>query len=69
MLKIFLIDGSDYWWKVGEPTPNVLLKEVEIIEAEGKELKHICDVMGDVEFGRSTMRFYGDIARTILLNL
>jgi len=54
---------------VGTPTPNFPVKFVEQVQADGDELTVIAEMYPSlVAQGKRVVRFYGDIARTILLN-
>lgn len=55
-------------WKVGSKLPTMPVSDVEEIHADGKELAHIVEIgFGGIE--RKTVKWYGDLARTIYLNL
>jgi len=84
MLCIFTTDGHEIEWHVGEPAPEMwgasgkldsALQRISYVQADGHELSHILSrfTCG----GRPTIpmpdcrvcRWYGDLARTIYLNL
>jgi hypothetical protein len=59
----------EYELHIGEPTPPLLAREIEIVEADGDELAWIFNNMFG-QFENTPTRptcFYGDIARSIFL--
>jgi hypothetical protein len=71
-------------WKVGEDRPNIKPSSVTMISADGKELNHIISLFTvkglihpktsdvvtiPVTQDRFRMSWYGDLARTIFVNL
>lgn len=55
-------------WCVGRTVPYVDPQLITQILATGEEKDYIDELMG-MAFDRPTVRFYGDIARTVYLNL
>lgn len=60
-----------YEWNVGRPVPSVRVGEVVEIQADGDELSHIDSTFsGTLPVPKkSVAHWYGDLARTIYLNL
>ena len=55
-------------WKVGDEVPEIEAFKVQEIEADGNEARHIEEMMG-ATINRPNPRYFGDLARTIYLNL
>ena len=55
-------------WQVGDPAPNIAAFKVQEIAASEAEAAHIEEMMGG-GINRPVQRFFGDVARTIYLNL
>ena len=55
-------------WQVGEDVPYLPTHQVNEIQADGDEAKYIEELMGAC-INRETQFYYGDLARTIYLNL
>ena len=56
-------------WHVGEKVPvQMLPHQITQIQVDGDEAAHIEDIMGGA-INRPVQRYYGDLARTIYLNL
>lgn len=56
-------------WQVGEEVPNIKPHRIVELCMDGDELEHIEDLMGELGDGLDTAFFYGDIARSVYLNL
>lgn len=83
MLVIFTTDGLEIEWHTEEKIPEMYkgsrysgLERISYIQADGHELLHIQDAFRDKEWAytipmpnRRVCRWYGDLARTIYLNL
>lgn len=57
-----------YHWQVGQDLPNISVHQVFGIQADDEEADFIEEMMGG-GINRVTPRYYGDLARTIFLNL
>ena len=71
MLYIIAQHNRDYSWHVGEPMPSPDVDQVVEIQADGHEKKVIREMFGESipMTTESVVNWYGDIARTIYLNL
>lgn len=55
-------------WHVGEELPNIAANRVIELQVDGDEKEHIENLMGQL-VDKPVARYYGDIARTIWINL
>lgn len=55
-------------WHVGEKVPRIQPHKITQIQADGDEAEYINEVMGS-GINRAVQYYYGDLARTIYLNL
>jgi len=55
-------------WKVGDNLPDIAPHRIIEITADGEEKTHIETIMG-METNRDSICFYGDVARTVWVNL
>jgi len=85
MLTITTIEGQEIEWHIGEKVPDMwgfagrehdALQRISSITADGDELGHIREIFHSrgTHFtvpmpNKPVSRWYGDIARTIYLNL
>jgi hypothetical protein len=76
MLYIVKTDGSETKWWTGQKIPDILPARIEYLQADGDELSYIVNLFTDQygyvtiphQYGRVVI-WYGDMARTIYLNL
>ena len=79
MLYITTIHGKEFEWHVGETVPEIAVASIAELQADLHELEHIQKLF-DIEEAKGThftipmpnkrvCRWYGDLARTIYLNL
>jgi len=55
-------------WHVGEKLPTIPVHTIMELQADGDEGEHIKKIMGG-GINRLVQHYYGDLARTIFLNL
>jgi hypothetical protein len=63
-------------WHVGEKVPDVPVERIVELQADGDELEYIENIFSThgkcsipIPYAKRVVRWYGDIARTIYLNL
>jgi len=70
MLFIQNLNACTYQWHIREKIPNLNIEKVCALQADGEELDKIQEMFPRLTaYGKRVVYFYGDIARTILLNL
>jgi len=70
MLYIITKDSGSFTWHVGEKVPKIAPQSVTGIQADGDELGLIRRMFENIPFYRGPVAlWYGDLARTIYLNL
>lgn len=61
-------DEREKKWKMGDPVPDIAPHRIIEIHADGAEKEHVERILGGT-ITRRQASFYGDMARTVYLNL
>lgn len=60
---------KNFRWKVGDPLPEMAPHRIIEMHATKEEAKHIDLIMSDMSNRRNEVHIYGDLARTVWINL